>query len=139
VPSGEHRPRGPSPQESHLLVRAGGRAFAIPGSRIVRIARYEDADGLRVDLAKALGGAEAAVGPETSVVFVSGGRVAPVGLVVDEATGILLAGERAFVPPPDFGPAVALTYLAGLLPCDDDRFAIVLDVEQLLDDWKADA
>ncbi len=124
--------------EPHLLVRAGGRSYAIPGPRILRIAGYEDGAEERVDLSHMLGGEAAVVGLETSVVVVTAGAGEPIGLIVDEATGIATYRGDELLAPPDFGPAIALTYLAALAP-HGDGFAIVLDVDGLLAEWKADA
>lgn len=124
--------------EPHLLVRAGGRSYAIPGPRILRIVRYEDAAEARVDLSHMLGGEAAVVRQETPVVVVGAEADASIGLVVDEATGIVTYRGDELLAPPDFGPATELTYVAALAP-QGDTFAIVLDLDRLLAEWKADA
>ena len=124
--------------DPHLLARAGGRLYAVPGTRILRIARYEEGGEARIDLSRVLGEEGAAVSAETSVVVVEAGPEASIGLVVDEAVGIVTFGADELLPPPDFGPGVAAPYIAALGK-HEDAFAIVLDLDRLLDGREGDA
>lgn len=124
--------------DPHLLVSAAGRLFAIPGPRILRITRYEEDPEARLDLRRMFGGEATVVGPSTSVVVVSMGPEASIGLLVDEAKAIVTFRKDELIAPPDLGPNVELPYLAALAP-SDDSFVLVLDLDHLLAEWKGDA
>jgi purine-binding chemotaxis protein CheW len=114
--------------------------FAIPGSRVVEITRYDEmGDVPRVDLSNAIGGPPAEIGPHTCAVVVQRRETHDrIGLVVDEATEVVVFRDEDIVDPPDFGPRIALPYLAGLAR-KGDGFTLVLDVDGLLAGMRGDS
>ena len=124
-------------RDPHLLVRAGGRLLAIPGPRIIRIARYEDVGEARVDLSHVVGGDATLIGPDTSVVVVSAGPHASIGLLVEQATGIVTFRLEDVLAPPAVGPLIELPYFAAMAAADDE-LAILVDLDRLFGTWKGD-
>lgn len=123
--------------ESHLTFRASGRTFAVAASRVLEVMRYEAGGDLPLlDLGQRFSGIPTPIGSRTCVVVV-GGRAScpPFGLIVDEATDFVTFAEDQMLAPPDFGPRIALPYLASLARADEgETLSIVLDVDSIEDD-----
>lgn len=106
--------------------------YAIPGERIVEVRLHHEApDFTCVDLSAVMGGPAAEPGPQTCTVLVRRGAAGEViGLVADEATDVVAFARADLVAPPDFGPRVAVPWLAALARTGE-TFAVVLDVDAL--------
>ena len=122
-----------SSPEVHLLFRAGGRVYAIPGMRVVEIRRHDQAsEGSFVDLSSVMGGPAVTPTAQTCTVLVQRSNSQDViGLVADEATDVVAFAREDLVAPPDFGPRVTTPWLVALARTSGS-FAVVLDVDGLL-------
>lgn len=124
-----------SSREPYVLFRAGERAYALPGARVVEVMRHAEVGDLPlVDLQQLHGGDASAITWRTCVVVTGvrhAGEALLVGLIADEARDVVMLAADELLAPPDFGPRVALRYLSSLVR-DGDRFAIVLDPDGLV-------
>jgi purine-binding chemotaxis protein CheW len=73
-----------------------------------------------------------------TVIIIAHASGKSVGLIVDSVSDVLSATPDKIQPPPDFGNVAGSRFVQGLLN-SDDRLAVLLDLDRLLDESEVNA